>query len=113
MLRLLKGFTQIMHPRIQLISYHVLLCFGQRRSEFFRSHKRWYPLLPLLIDHVLVNIEPDVEVTYSGMGSNPGSSAATSVTDPVPIEAKLRSLGVRLLYEICRVQKFSVHDLRG
>ena len=30
----------------------------------------------------------------------------------IPIEAKLRSLGVKLLYEVCRVQKFSVVELR-
>jgi hypothetical protein len=30
---------------------------------------------------------------------------------PVPIEAKLRSLGVTMLYEVCRVQKLSVQDL--
>ncbi|KAK7019963.1 DUF2013 domain-containing protein [Favolaschia claudopus] len=96
-------------PHSQLIAYHVYLCHGRRRSDFFRSPKRWIPLLPLLMDHVLVEIDSDVEDTYFGHagGSN---YAATNV--PIPIEAKLRSLCVRLLYEVCRVQKFSVQDLR-
>jgi hypothetical protein len=95
-------------PHSQLISYHVLLCYGRRRSDFFRSHKRWQPLLPLLMDHILVEIDHDVEDTYFGMA---GGSTGNPVTVPVPIEAKLRSLGVRLLYEVCRVQKLSVQDL--
>ncbi|KAJ7443921.1 hypothetical protein B0H11DRAFT_2090214 [Mycena galericulata] len=96
-------------PHSQLIFYHVLLCHGRRRSDFFRSHKRWLPLLPLLMDHVLVEIDSDVEDTYFG---NAGASTQSVVAVPVPIEAKLRSLCVRLLYEVCRVQRFSVQDLR-
>ncbi|TFK31833.1 hypothetical protein BDQ12DRAFT_659958 [Crucibulum laeve] len=96
-------------PHSQLISYHLLLCYGHRRPDFFRSHKRWQPLMPLLMDHVLVEIDADVEDTYFGTGGGP-SNYHTSV--PVPIEAKLRSLGVKLLYEVCRVQKLSVQDLR-
>ena len=95
-------------PHSQLIFYDLLLCHGCRRPEFFRSHKRWQPLLPLLMDHVLVEIDPSVEDTYFGMA---GGSNATSTSVPVPIEAKLRSLGVRLLYEVCRVQKLSIQDL--
>ncbi|KAJ6562469.1 hypothetical protein B0H19DRAFT_1144657 [Mycena capillaripes] len=110
-------------PHAQLIFYHVLLCHGRRRSDFFRSHKRWVPLLPLLMDHVLVEIDSDVEDAYFGnaggsshsttapiYGSAGGSSHSATV--PIPIEAKLRSLCVRLLYEVCRVQRFSVQDLR-
>ncbi|KAJ7628756.1 hypothetical protein FB45DRAFT_834743 [Roridomyces roridus] len=96
-------------PHSQLISYHVLLCHGRRRSDFFRSHKRWFPLLPLLMDHVLVEIDSDVEDAYFG---NAGTSNHVATSVPVPIEAKLRSLCIRLLYEVCRVQKFSVQDLR-
>ncbi|KAF9011998.1 hypothetical protein BDQ17DRAFT_801679 [Cyathus striatus] len=94
-------------PHLQFISYHLLLTYGQRRAEVFRSHKRWQPLLPLLMDHVLVEIDPDIEDTYFGLGT--GGSAGVGV--PVPIEAKLRSLGVKILYEVCRVQKLSVGDL--
>ncbi|KAF5384348.1 hypothetical protein D9615_003171 [Tricholomella constricta] len=96
-------------PHTQLIFYHVLLCYGRRRPDFFRSHKRWQPLLPLIMDHILVDIDPDVEDTYFGVA---GGSNGTLANVPVPIEAKLRSLGMRLLYEVCRVQKLSVHDLR-
>ncbi|KAJ7121079.1 hypothetical protein C8R44DRAFT_540530, partial [Mycena epipterygia] len=94
-------------PHSQLIFYHVLLCHGRRRADFFRSHKRWIPLLPLLMDHVLVDIDSDVEDTYFG---NAGSTSSVAV--PIPIEAKLRGLCIRLLYEVCRVQRFSVQDLR-
>lgn len=60
------------------------------------------------MDHVLVDIDPDVEDTYSGtVGASNGIPSI-----PVPIEAKLRALSVKLLYEVCRVQKFSLQDLR-
>jgi hypothetical protein len=61
------------------------------------------------MDHVLVEMDPDTEDTYFGMGSTPGGLGAPV---PVPIEAKLRSLSVRVLYEVCRVQNLSVQDLR-
>lgn len=71
--------------------------------------------MPLLMDHILVEIDPEAEDTYFGIGSAPGavsSSSLSSFSVPVPIEAKLRSLAVGLLYDVCRVQKFSVQDLR-
>ena len=49
-----------------------------------------------------MDIDPDVEDTYFG-----GSGSVV----PVPIEAKLRSLGIKILYEVCRVQKPSLADL--
>jgi hypothetical protein len=100
--------TQNTNPHFQLISYYILLFYGTRRSDFFRSHKRWHSLLPLLMDHVLVEIDSDIEDTYFGISGN----STGGVNVPIPIEAKLRSLSVRLLYEVCRVQKFSVSDLR-
>ncbi|KAG6898079.1 hypothetical protein C0992_005999 [Termitomyces sp. T32_za158] len=96
------------NPHAQFIFYHVLLCHGRRKTDFFRSHKRWQPLLPLLIDHILVEIDPDVEDAYFGVTG--ASDRLTHV--PIPIEAKLRGLGIQLLYEVCRVQKLSVQDLR-
>jgi hypothetical protein len=60
------------------------------------------------MDHVLVEIDSDVEDTYFG---NAGASSHLAAV-PIPIEAKLRGLCIRLLYEVCRVQKFSVQDLR-
>lgn len=60
------------------------------------------------MDHVLVDIDPDIEDTYTGaVGTSYGSPSI-----PVPIEAKLRSLAVKLLYEVCRTLKFSLQDLR-
>ncbi|KAJ3753093.1 hypothetical protein EV360DRAFT_54036 [Lentinula raphanica] len=101
------------NPHFQFICFHVLLSFGRRRSDFFRSHRRWQPLIPLLMDHILVEIDPDVEDTYFGNSAGVGSGSGFSGANvPVPIEAKLRSLGVRLLYEMCRVQKLSIQDLR-
>ncbi|KAJ3861536.1 hypothetical protein EV359DRAFT_46971 [Lentinula novae-zelandiae] len=101
------------NPHFQFICFHVLLSFGRRRSDFFRSHKRWQPLLPVLMDHILVEIDSDVEDTYFGLSAGVGSGSGYSGANvPVPIEAKLRSLGVRLLYEMCRVQKLSIQDLR-
>lgn len=64
------------------------------------------------MDHVVVEIDPDIEDTYFGTGTIAGGSNNNVAAVPVPIEAKLRSLGVRLLYEVCRVQKLSVQDLR-
>lgn len=57
------------------------------------------------MDHVLVDVDINVEEMYLGGGSR------VSLSFMIPIEAKLRSLGVKLLYEVCRVQKFSVQDL--
>ncbi|EGO01185.1 hypothetical protein SERLA73DRAFT_105792 [Serpula lacrymans var. lacrymans S7.3] len=100
-------------PHFQLITFTVLLYFGRRKSSFLRSQKRWQPLVPLLMDHVLVDIDSDIEDVYLGTGSvsGGGSSRSSMLVTPIAIEAKLRSLGVRLLYEVCRVQKLSVQDL--
>jgi len=65
-------------------------------------------MLPLLMDHVLVEIDPDIEDTYAG-STVTRSTSYNSV--PIPIEAKLRSLCVRLLYEVCRMQTFSLSEL--
>jgi hypothetical protein len=62
------------------------------------------------MDHVLVEIDPDTQDTYYGSGSSNAGGYGAPV--PVPIEAKLRNLNTRLLYEVCRVQKLSVQDLR-
>ncbi|KAG1859267.1 hypothetical protein F4604DRAFT_1793148 [Suillus subluteus] len=100
-------------PHSQLILYSVLLFHGHRQSNFIRSHKHWQPLIPLLMDHVLVEINLDTEDVYLGAPSISSSSGSRSsmVVGHIPIEAKLRSLSLRLLYEVCRVQKLSLHDL--
>ncbi|KAL0946291.1 hypothetical protein HGRIS_012540 [Hohenbuehelia grisea] len=61
------------------------------------------------MDHILVEIDPDTEDTYYGAHS---AGLGASISVPIPIEAKLRSLCVRLLYEVCRVQKLAVQDLK-
>ena len=52
-----------------------------------------------------------MEDMYLGGGGGWGGGGM-SMAFMIPIEAKLRSLGVKLLYEVCRVQKFSVVELR-
>ncbi|KAF8909624.1 hypothetical protein CPB84DRAFT_1765012 [Gymnopilus junonius] len=98
----------ITDPHLAYVSYEVLFYHGRQRVDFFRSHKRLQPLLPLLMDHILVEIDPDIEDTYAGTAI--GRSYPNSV--PIPIEAKLRSLSVKILYEVCKVQTLSVQDLK-
>lgn len=66
------------------------------------------------MDHILVEIDPDVDDSYIGsnLASNGASSRASIIMGPIAIEAKLRVLSVRLLYEVSRVQKLSDSDLR-
>lgn len=61
------------------------------------------------MDHILVEIDPDVEDTFGGAGSRNSISVGNV---PVPIEVKLRTLCVKLLYEVCKVQKMNANDLR-
>ncbi len=91
--------------------YNVLLYYGRRNASFFRSRKRWQLLIPLLMDHVLVDMDADVEDTFSGLTSTSGPSTGWKGL-AIPIEAKLRSLAVRFLYEVCRSSKLSIADLR-
>ncbi|KAH9944901.1 hypothetical protein B0H21DRAFT_745085 [Amylocystis lapponica] len=97
-------------PHYELIIYHVLLSYGRRNPSFLRSQKRWEPLLPLLIDNVRVHVDPDVDDTFMGSTSGTGSGNPRGIA--VPIEAKLRSLAVKILYEVCRVQKLTLQELR-
>lgn len=60
------------------------------------------------MDHIVVEIDPDIEDTY--VGTAVGRSTSFSSV-PIPIEAKLRSLSVKLLYEVCRVQTLNTQDL--
>ncbi|KAF9485617.1 hypothetical protein BDN70DRAFT_533974 [Pholiota conissans] len=99
----------ITDPHSIFIFYEILFYYGHHRMDFFRSHKRWQPLLPLLMDHILVEIDPDIEDVY--VGTSIGRSTSFSSV-PIPIEAKLRSLSVRLLYEVCKVQTLNMQDLK-
>ncbi|KAK0470040.1 uncharacterized protein EV420DRAFT_85978 [Desarmillaria tabescens] len=78
-------------PHAQLVIFNVLLRYGQRKTDFFRAQKRWGTLVPLLMDHTLVEIDENEDGV---------------------IEAKLRLVGVKLLYEVCRWQKLTVAELR-
>jgi len=62
------------------------------------------------MDHVLVDVDPDIEDTFSGLASTSGPSTGWKGF-AIPIEAKLRSLAMRLLYEVCRSSKMSIGDL--
>lgn len=55
-----------------------------------------------------MDVDPDVEDSFSGTTSG-GSGYQRAVA--VPIEAKLRTQSVRLLYEVCRVQRMTLQDL--
>jgi hypothetical protein len=105
--------SQKTDPHGQFILYSILLFWGRRQAAFLRNHKCWQPLVPLLMDHILVEIEPGAEDIYLGAGSSTGGGSRSSIVmTPIAIEVKLRSLGVRLLYEVSRVQKLSEVDLR-
>lgn len=98
-------------PHAQFILFSILLLYGRRNPSFLRSYKRWQPLFPHLMDHVLVDIDPDIEDTFSGSTSTSGPSTGWKGL-AIPIEARLRSLSVRLLYEVCRSSKLSIAELK-
>ena len=97
-------------PHTQFILLSTLLLYGRRNPNFLRSYKRWEPLFPHLMDHVLVDTDPDIEDTFSGTSSMSGPSTGWKGLT-IPIEARLRSLSVRLLYEVCRSSKLSIAEL--
>ncbi|KAG8708874.1 hypothetical protein FRC09_000990 [Ceratobasidium sp. 395] len=114
------------NPHALLVIYSVLLHYGRRHPAFFGAaatipsqqstaarigmdaltpmvpqgkrsagHKRWQGLIPLLMDHVRWGVD---DLASGVLG--------------VPIEARLRLVCVRLLYEVCRVQKLDAVDLK-
>lgn len=98
-------------PHAQFMLYSVLLYHGRSSPSFFRSHKHWQQLIPLLMDHILVDMDPDIEDTFSGLATTSGPSTGWRGL-AIPIEARLRSLSVRLLYEVCRSSKMTIGDLK-
>ncbi|CAE6447525.1 unnamed protein product [Rhizoctonia solani] len=117
------------NPHALLVIYSIFLHYGRRNPAFFGAsasipsqagsttrvgvgldaltpmvpqgkrsagHKRWQDLVPFLMDHVRWTVDDD------GYGSALG----------VPIEARLRLVCVRLLYEVYRVQKLDANDLK-
>ncbi|KAF9059073.1 hypothetical protein BDP27DRAFT_1394691 [Rhodocollybia butyracea] len=87
------------NPDTQLIALHVLLSFGRRKPDSFRTRLRWKSLLPPLMDNVLLELELDSDVEEINLH--------------VATKAKLRSLSANLLYERCRVHQMSVQDLNA
>ena len=77
-------------PHQLFILYNVFLCWGSRHLSFFRTHRRWRPLLGHLMDHLTIDI---------------GDASADF------IEGKLALLACEMLYEICRVQKMNIAEL--
>ncbi|KAF7797972.1 hypothetical protein EIP86_009179 [Pleurotus ostreatoroseus] len=63
------------------------------------------------MDHVRLDLDPDMDEIYPG-GCSAGVPTMTLRGIAVPIEARLRLLSVGILYEVCRVQKLSLSDLR-
>ncbi|KAF9515953.1 hypothetical protein BS47DRAFT_732139 [Hydnum rufescens UP504] len=78
-------------PHLLFILYNVFLCYGHRHPSFFRSSKRWQPLIPLLMDHLLIQTT-EISLEF--------------------IEGKLGLLAIEMLYEVCRVQNLSSAELR-
>src|SRR5258706_3936370 len=94
-------------PHCELIVHSTLLIYGRRNPSFFHSRTKWRPILEILMGHVLVETHEDI----GGTGDpSHGASAASGLG--IPIEARLRSLAISILYEACRVQKFDISDLR-
>jgi len=93
-------FRQTTNPHTLLILYKILLLRAQRSPSFPRALRKWQPLFPLFMDHILVEIDNDAAHYYSAIGVG------------VPIESRLRLLAVSLLYEVCRVQRIDTGDLR-
>ena len=85
-------------PHYEMVLYCVMLAHGRRNASFLRSQKRWQPLLPLLMDHIRLDVDPDIDDHFYGSGAGSSSDGTRPVA--VPIEAKLRSLSVKLLYEV-------------
>ncbi|CAE7178526.1 unnamed protein product [Rhizoctonia solani] len=111
------------NPHALLVLYSIFLQYGRRNPAFFGAsasipsqagrvgvgldaltpmvpqgkrsagHKRWQGLVPLLMDHVRWSVDDD-----GALG--------------IPIEARLRLVCVCLLYEVCRVQKLDMNDLK-
>ncbi|KAF8336440.1 uncharacterized protein EI90DRAFT_2911455 [Cantharellus anzutake] len=88
---LLEDAHKSTDPHQLFILYNVFLCWGSRHPPFFRAEKRWRPLLGHLMDHLTIEI---------------GDASANF------IEGKLALLACEMLYEICRVQKWSFAELK-
>lgn len=94
-------------PHAQLVIHELLIHYGYRNPAYLRSHKKWRPLLPILMDHLQAGFETENEDL--GKGSRNSAQRANMY---LPIEGALRLLAVDILDQICRVQKMDLDDLR-
>ncbi|KZO94603.1 hypothetical protein CALVIDRAFT_517048 [Calocera viscosa TUFC12733] len=94
--RVLREARTCTNPHTQLILFHILLHHGRTHPSFFRSVSKWQPLIPLLLDHLLVDIDTVVPFTSAGGW----------------VEERMRVLSVKVLYEVCRVQKMGLNELK-
>ncbi|KZT50746.1 hypothetical protein CALCODRAFT_504381 [Calocera cornea HHB12733] len=94
--RVLREARVCTNPHTQLILFHILLHHGRTHPSFFRSVSKWQPLIPLLLDHLLVDIDMVVPFTSAGGW----------------VEEHMRLLSVKVLYEVCRVQKMGLNELK-
>ncbi|KIM25009.1 hypothetical protein M408DRAFT_75011, partial [Serendipita vermifera MAFF 305830] len=95
------------NPHCELIVHSALLIYGRRNPAFLRSKTKWKPIFPILMDHVLTELDDDIGGNVD-LGRGPANESGMGI----PIEARLRSLAIGILYEACRVQKFDEEDLR-
>lgn len=98
--RNLTNPVQVTDPQRQLILYNVLLFYGRQKTNSLRTHEQQQPLIPLLINNISVHPDPGTQ------DDSPGGNLSG-----LPIEAKIRNLSIRLLYEVCRAKKVSYPDL--
>ncbi|KAH7091789.1 hypothetical protein BKA62DRAFT_723976 [Auriculariales sp. MPI-PUGE-AT-0066] len=101
---LLEDAVANTNPHQQLVMHKTLLLYGRVHQPFLRSKPKWAPLLPILMDHVLVSI--DFDALPADRRATVGIGALS-----MPIEARLMTLAVGILYEVCRVQKFDIPGL--
>jgi hypothetical protein len=104
---LVQDATTNTDPHAQLVLHKLLLYYGYCNQAFLRSHGKWRPLIPILMDHLLVDFDPEIDDLVITAGGNPHKVAMA-----IPIEASLRLVAVDVLYQICRVQKLDLQDLR-
>ena len=103
---LLEQAVSNTNPHAQLVLHKTLLLYGRQHHSLLRSSKKWAPVIPILMDHILVDID------FDDMPHDPRASVGPA-TLAVPIEARLMTLAVGILYEVCRVQKFDAQGLRA
>lgn len=104
---LLQTAANDTNPHCELIVHSTLLMYGRRNPAFLRSKQKWRVVFPILMDHVLVEMDDDFGGNVD-LGRGPTNTSGLGV----PIEARLRSLAIGILYEACRVQRFDADDLR-